>query len=161
MTAVVRRAAPADAAFIHALVVELAVYERLAHEVRATPDALGTALFGAAPRAFCDIVEWDGQPVGLALWFYSFSTFEGRHGIHLEDLYVRPEHRGLGLGRALLAGLARRCVEEGLPRLQWNVLDWNEPALRFYRGLGAVPLDGWIGCRLGGDALSRLAGPRP
>ena len=158
MTATVRPAAPADAALIHALVVDLAVYERLAHEVRSTPDSIAAALFGDAPRAFCDIVAWDGQPAGLALWFYNFSTFEGRHGLYLEDLYVRPEHRGRGLGRALLERLARRCVEEGLTRLQWSVLDWNEPAFRFYRGLGAEMLDGWTGCRVTGDALARLAG---
>ncbi len=158
MTATVRPAVPADAALIHALVVELAVYERLAHEVRSTPESFAAALFGAAPRAFCDIVEWDGEAAGLALWFYNFSTFEGRHGLYLEDLYVRPAHRGRGLGRALLERLARRCRDEGLPRLQWNVLDWNEPALRFYRGLGAEMLDGWTGCRVTGDALARLAG---
>ncbi len=158
MTAAVRPAIPADAALIHALVVELAAYERLAHEVRSTPASLAAALFGDAPRAFCDIVEWDGQAAGLALWFYNFSTFEGRHGLYLEDLYVRPEHRGRGLGRALLERLARRCVAEGLPRLQWNVLDWNEPAIGFYRGLGGEMLDDWTGCRVTGDALARLAG---
>ena len=158
MSATIRPAAPGDAALIHALVVELAVYERLAHEVRSTPESLADALFGPAPRAFCDVVEWDGQGVGLALWFYNFSTFEGRHGIYLEDLFVRPGHRGRGLGRALLERLARRCLDEGLTRLDWSVLDWNATAIGFYRGLGAEMLDGWTGCRVGSEALTRLAG---
>ena len=157
VTSSVRPAAPADAALIHALVVELAAYERLSHEVRSTPASFAEALFGPAPRAACDIAEWDGQPAGLALWFYTFSTFEGRHGIYLEDLYVRPDHRGRGLGVALLAGLARRCRDEGLTRLHWNVLDWNAPAIGFYRGLGAETLDDWTGCRMSGDPLRRLA----
>ncbi|WP_237479587.1 GNAT family N-acetyltransferase [Lichenibacterium dinghuense] len=160
MTISTRPAAPADAALIHALVLELAAYERLAHEVRSTPGDFAAALFGDAPRAFCDIAELDGQGAGLALWFYNFSTFEGRHGIYLEDLYVRPEHRGRGLGRALLERLARRCRDEGLKRLQWSVLDWNEPSIDFYRGLGAEMMDDWTGCRVTGDALARLAGER-
>ena len=158
MTAVVRPAVAADAALIHDFVMELASYERLAHQVRSTPESFARALFGERPRAFCDIVAWDGQAAGMALWFYNFSTFEGRHGIYLEDLYVRPEHRGRGLGRALLEGLARRCLAEGLTRLQWSVLDWNEPAIGFYRGLGAEMLDDWTGCRVADDALARLAG---
>lgn len=157
MTISIRPAVPADAALIHALVVELAAYERLAHEVRSTPASFTAALFGERPRAFCDIAEWAGEPVGLALWFYDFSTFEGRHGIFLEDLYVRAAHRGRGLGVALLARLARRCDDEGLTRLQWNVLDWNAPSIGFYRGLGATLLDAWTGCRLSGEALRRLA----
>lgn len=161
MTATIRTAAPSDVSLIHALVMELAVYERLAHEVRSTPQSFAEALFGPAPRAFCDLVEWDGQAVGLALWFYNFSTFEGRHGIYLEDLYVRPEHRGRGLGRALLEHLARRCLDEGLTRLQWSVLDWNAPAIGFYRGLGAELMQDWTGCRVGGAALARLAGRQP
>lgn len=161
MSITLRPAAPGDAALIHALVLELAAYERLSHAVRSTPDSFAAALFGPAPRAFCDIVEWDGEGAGLALWFYNFSTFEGRHGIYLEDLYVRPEHRGRGLGRALLEGLARRCLAEGLARLEWSVLDWNEPAIGFYRGLGAETMDGWTGCRLTGEALARLADARP
>jgi GNAT superfamily N-acetyltransferase len=157
MTVTIRPARPADATLIHALVVELADYERLAHEVRSTPASLAEALFCAAPRVFCDIAEWDGHPAGLALWFYNFSTFAGRHGLYLEDLYVRPEHRGRGLGVALLAGLARRCVQENLARLDWSVLDWNAPSIGFYRRLGADMLDEWTGCRLSGAALHRLA----
>ena len=151
-----RAAVPADAAVIHALVTELAVYERLAHEVKSTPALLGDALFGPAPKVFCELAELDGEPVGLALWFYDFSTFEGRHGIYLEDLFVRPAARGRGLGRALMARLAARCAAEGLARLSWAVLDWNAPSIGFYRGLGARLMDEWTSCRLEGEALQRL-----
>ena len=153
----IRPAAPADAALVLALVRELAEYERLSGEVDATEAMIAAALFGEDPRAFCDIAEWDGEAAGFALWFYSFSTFRGRHGIYLEDLFVRPARRGRGIGRALFAGLARRCAAEGLPRLEWSVLDWNEPALGFYRRLGAESLDGWTVHRLSGAALQALA----
>jgi GNAT superfamily N-acetyltransferase len=159
MSLVIRPAAAEDARLILAFVRELAAYERLAHEVDADEGAIGAALFTAAPRAFCDIAEWVGEPAGFALWFYSFSSFRGRHGIYLEDLFVRPAHRGRGIGKALLATLARRCVAEGLPRLEWSVLDWNEPALEFYRSLGAVALDGWTVHRVSGEALQRLGAP--
>jgi GNAT superfamily N-acetyltransferase len=157
MSLAVRPAAPADAALILALIRELADYERLSHEVDATPAVIGAALFGPSPRVFCEIAEWQGEPAGFALWFYSFSTFRGRHGIYLEDVFVRPAFRGKGVGTALLVDLARRCAVEQLPRLEWGVLDWNEPALAFYRALGAVPMDGWTKHRLSGEALSRLA----
>jgi GNAT superfamily N-acetyltransferase len=152
----IRPAAPADAALILALIRELADYERLSHEVDATEAMLAAALLGENPRVFCDIGEWDGAPAGFALWFYSFSTFRGRHGIYLEDLFVRPAHRGRGVGKALLVNLARRCVAEHLPRLEWGVLDWNELAIAFYRSLGAVAMDGWTRHRLHGDALAAL-----
>ena len=154
----IRPASPADSDLIFALVMELAEYERLAHTVDSTPDLIAAALFGPHPRLFCDIVEWDGVPAGFALWFYNFSTFRGRHGIYLEDLFVRPAFRGKGLGKALLEALARRCREEGLPRLEWSVLDWNQPSIEFYRAQGAELLDGWTTCRVSGDALHRLAG---
>ncbi|HEX8663466.1 MAG TPA: GNAT family N-acetyltransferase [Beijerinckiaceae bacterium] len=157
MTLLVRPAAPADAALVLALIRELAEYERLADEVDATEAMIAAALFGDHPRAFCDIAEWEGEAAGLALWFYSFSTFRGRHGIYLEDLFVRPAHRGRGIGRALFTNLARRCATENLPRLEWAVLDWNEPALGFYRRLGAEALDGWTVHRLSGAALDALA----
>ena len=157
MTHSIRPAAPDDAALIHALIRELADYERLAHAVRSTPEMIGAALFGPAPRAFCEIAEAAEGLAGLALWFYNFSTFEGRHGIFLEDLYVRPAARGQGLGKALLGRLARRCSDEGLTRLQWSVLDWNATSIAFYRALGAEMLDEWTGCRVTGDALARLA----
>jgi GNAT superfamily N-acetyltransferase len=157
MTLAIRPAAPADASLILDLVRELAAYERLLHEVVATPDEFAASLFAPNPRVFCDIAEWEGEPAGCAVWFYNFSTFRGRHGIWLEDLFVRPARRGRGIGKALLANLARRCVEEGLPRLEWWVLDWNEPALRFYRSIGAVPMDEWTVQRVTGAALKALA----
>jgi GNAT superfamily N-acetyltransferase len=157
MSLAVRPAAPADAALILALIRELADYERLSHEVDASEELLAAALFGPNPRVFCEIAEWNGEPAGCALWFYSFSTFRGRHGIYLEDLFVRPAFRGNRIGKALLAKLARRCAEEGLTRLEWGVLDWNEPAIAFYRSLGAVAMEGWTKNRLSGEALHKTA----
>jgi len=157
MTLALRSARPDEAGLVFAFIRELAEYERLAHEVEATEGDIAAALFGERPRAFAEIAEWSGEPAGFALWFYSFSTFRGRHGIYLEDLFVRPAYRGHGIGRALLQRLAQRCVGEGLPRLEWWVLDWNEPALRFYRPLGAVPMDEWTVQRVTGEALERLA----
>jgi len=154
---VIRPATPADSGLVFDLVHELAVYERLEADVDATPEMIAAALFGPAPRVFCDIAEWQGQPAGFALWFYNFSTFRGRHGIYLEDLFVRPAQRGHGLGKALLARLARRCVTENLARLEWSVLDWNTPSIDFYKAQGAVMLDGWTTCRVTGEALWRLA----
>ena len=156
MSLSVRPAAPRDADLIAELIKELAVYEKLEHEAVATPADLTAALFGASPRAFCDIADVDGAPVGFALWFYSFSTFRGRCGLYLEDLFVRPAARGAGVGRTLLARLARRCADEGLARLAWSVLDWNAPALAFYERLGARPVEGWTVHRLDGEALARL-----
>lgn len=153
----IRSAVPGEGALVLGLVRELADYERLAHEVDATPAMFEAALFGPHPRVFCDLAEADGAVAGFALWFRSFSTFRGRPGLCLEDLFVRPSCRGRGIGRALLAGLARRCRDEGMPRLEWSVLDWNEPALRFYAALGAEPVSGWTRFRLGGQALDRLA----
>lgn len=157
MTLSIRKAEPGDASLILTFIRELAEYERLAHEVDATEDGIAEALFGPQPRVFADIAEWDGKPVGFALWFYNFSTFRSRHGIYLEDLFVRPDFRSKGVGKALLRHLARRCVAEGLPRLEWWVLDWNEQALRFYRSIGAMPMDEWTVQRVTGDNLSKLA----
>jgi GNAT superfamily N-acetyltransferase len=140
------------------LVRELAVYEKLEHEVDATDEMMEAALFGPVPRAFCDIAEWNGEPVGLALWFYNFSTFRGRCGIYLEDLYVRQELRGKGIGKALLINLARRCEVENLARLEWSVLDWNAPSIEFYKVMGAELMDGWTTCRVEGQALAKLGG---
>ena len=156
-TVSVRAARPGEAGLVAAFVRELAEYERLLHEVRATEADFDAALFGPAPRVFCDLVEVDGAPCGMALWFPTFSTFAGRHGLWLEDLYVRPHARGRGAGLALLRGLARRCRDEGLARLEWAVLDWNAPAIGFYDSLGAGAMDGWTTRRLTGEALGRLA----
>lgn len=160
MTGLVRPARPDDAAAIHRLILALADYERLLDQAKASEEDIRAALFGPEPRVFCDIAELDGEPVGMALWFYNFSTFLGRHGIWLEDLFVMPQARGRGLGKALIAALAERCVREGLGRLEWWVLDWNEPSIRFYRSLGAEPQDEWVVYRLSGDALGRLGGAR-
>ena len=156
MTSTIRPAVPADAAVIHGLVRSLARYEKLEHKVEATEADIAAALFGPAPRVFCDIAEADGAVAGFALWYYSFSTFVGRHGIYLEDLYVESALRGRGLGKALIAHLARRCVAEELGRFEWSVLDWNEPAIQFYRAQGARLLDDWTVCRVEGDALRAL-----
>ena len=153
----VRAARPSDAGLVFDLVQELAEYERLSDSVDATQEMLAQALFGETARVFCDIAEWQGEGVGFALWFYNFSTFRGRHGIYLEDLYVRPARRGHGLGKLLLANLARRCIAEDLARLEWSVLDWNTPSIDFYKAQGAVTMDDWTTCRVTGEALWRLA----
>jgi len=154
----IRSAMPSDTRVIYALVRELAVYENLLDVVDATERMIGDALFGQTPRAFCELAEWDGEVAGFSLWFYNFSTFRGRHGIYLEDLFVRPDFRGKGLGKALIVSLARRCVAENLARFEWSVLDWNAPSIAFYKALGATMLDDWTGCRVTGDALAALAG---
>ena len=156
-TVSIRPARPGEGERVFSFVMQLATYEHLEQEVRATAASFETALFGPAPRVFCDFVEEDGVPVGLALWFATFSTFEGRHGIWLEDLFVEPAHRGKGYGKALLVHLARRCVAEGLGRFEWSVLDWNAPSIAFYRALGARPMDEWTTMRVDGAALTRLA----
>lgn len=157
MTLKIRPATPADTALIVQFIRELAEYEKLLHEVEASEDDLRRDLFGENPRCFCDIAEVDGTPVGFALWFYNYSTFKGRAGIYLEDLFVRPEARGVGAGKALLRRLAQRCVEADLGRLNWAVLDWNAPSIAFYDSLGADAMSDWIVRRLQGDALRALA----
>lgn len=154
----IRPAAPSDAALIHQFILDLADYEKLLDTVQASPADTEAALFGPNPRAFADIAELDGEPVGFALWFYTYSTFVGRHGIWLEDLFVRPSARGAGAGKALLANLAKRCVDENLGRLEWSVLDWNAPSIAFYDGLGAASMDEWIIRRLTGEPLRELVG---
>lgn len=153
----IRSATPADAGLIHQFILDLADYEKLLDTVGATEADTAAALFGPNPRAFADIAEIDGLPVGFALWFYNYSTFMGRHGIYLEDLFVRPAARGSGAGKALLANLARRCVDEGLGRLEWTVLDWNAPSIAFYDSLGAAAMDEWIIRRLTGEGIRKLA----
>ncbi len=153
----IRPARPGEASLVFQFVRELAEYEKLEHEVQATEAMIDAALFGEQPRVFCDIAEWDGEPVGFAVWFLNFSTFSGRPGIYLEDIFVRPAFRGRGVGKALMVHLARKCVENGWARLQWSVLDWNTPSIEFYKSLGGVLLDEWTVVRVSGDALTRLA----
>ena len=157
MTVSIRPATPADLPLIAEFIRDLAAYEKLSHEVRFDEAKLGEKLFGPRPYAEVVIGEIDGAPQGFALFFHNFSTFEGRPGIYLEDLFVRPEARGSGLGKALLAHLAKLCVERDCARLEWWVLDWNEDAIRFYRALGAIPMDEWTVFRLTDDALSSFA----
>lgn len=161
----IRPARPDDVPTILQLVQDLAEYERARHEARATPEQLREVLFGDAPSVFAHLAEHPGpggpEVAGFALWFLNFSTWTGRHGIYLEDLYVRPELRGHGYGAALLAELARICVERGYARLQWSVLDWNQPAIDFYRRLGAQPLAEWTVFRLEHEALERAANGAP
>jgi diamine N-acetyltransferase len=161
MSLIIRPAQPGEAGIVLALVRELAEYEHLAYAVDATEASIDAALFGPSPRVFCDVAAWQGEPVGIALWFLNFSSFRGRNGIYLEDIFVRPAHRGRGIGKALLAGLARRCVAEGWTRLEWAVLDWNTPSIAFYKAQGAELLSDWTVCRVSGDALLRLAEQRP
>jgi GNAT superfamily N-acetyltransferase len=158
MSVTIRVAHPADVPLIVQFIRELAEYERLLDHVEATEDDLRRDLFGENPRAFCEIAELDGAPVGFALWFYNYSTFKGRAGIYVEDLFVRPEARGVGAGKALLRRLAQRCVEADLGRLEWAVLDWNAPSIAFYDSLGAAAMNDWIVRRLTGDKLKALAG---
>jgi GNAT superfamily N-acetyltransferase len=159
MSVVVRVATPADIPLILTFVRDLAEYERLLHEVEMTEADLRRDLFGENPRAFCDIAEHGGAPVGFALWFYNYSTFRGRAGIYLEDLFVKPEARGVGAGKALLRRLAQRCVDADLARLEWAVLNWNAPSIAFYDSLGASAKDDWTVRRLDGAALTALAAP--
>ena len=155
----IREATPADVPEILAMIHELADYEKAPHEVVATPGLLREALFGPDPAVYALMAEDDesGAVVGFALWFRNFSTWLGRHGVYLEDLYVRPSHRGHGYGKALLQELARIAVERGYGRFEWWVLDWNTPAIDFYRSIDAVPMDEWTVYRVTGEPLRRLA----
>src|ERR1019366_1435157 len=157
MALIIRRARPDEAGLVLSLVRELAEYEKLLHEGEATEAGIAAGLFGAHPLLFCEVAEWEGEPAGFAIWFVNFSTFSGRPGIYLEDLFVRPAQRGNGIGKALLAYLAKQCVANGWGRLQWAVLDWNTPSIEFYKSLGAVMMDEWTVCQVGGPALTALA----
>ena len=157
----IRRARPADVPAIYQLIRELAEYERALPQVTATPGQLRRALFGPDPAVFAHVAEHDDRVVGFALWFLNYSTWTGRPGIYLEDLYVTPMLRGHGYGKALLAELARICVERGYARFEWAVLDWNTPAIGFYRALGAAAMDEWTVQRLAGPALRALGGQQP
>jgi GNAT superfamily N-acetyltransferase len=157
MSLLIRRARTDEAGVVLSLVRELAEYEKLSHEVEATETMIAEALFGDNPRLFCDIAEWNAEVAGFAVWFINFSTFSGRSGIYLEDLFVRPSLRGNGIGKALLSHLAQECVANNWSRLQWAVLDWNAPSIAFYKSLGAVMLDEWTICKVAGPALHALA----
>lgn len=160
MERLIRPAAPADVPVVLELVRELAAYEREPDAVEATEELLHAALFGPAPAAACHVaLGEDAEVVGFALWYVTFSTWKGRPGLWLEDLFVRPGARGRGLGKALLQELAGVCVARGYPRFEWWVLDWNTPSIGFYRALGAVPQDEWTVFRVDGEALVRLATP--
>jgi GNAT superfamily N-acetyltransferase len=156
---VIRAATRADIPVLVELIGELAEYERARGEVEIDDMMLDRALFGPEPSAFARVAMADDLIVGMALYYRSFSTWTGRPGIYLEDLYVRPAHRGLGVGRALLASLARLSLDEGCRRLEWSVLDWNEPAIAFYQSIGAVATDEWTRYRLDGSALEDFASP--
>jgi GNAT superfamily N-acetyltransferase len=156
----VRPVRPDDVPAVLGMVRELAEYEKSEHEALMTAEQLHGALFGGSPALFGHVAEADGEVAGFALWFLNFSTWRGTHGIYLEDLYVRPGHRGSGLGRELLRTLAEECVTRGFSRLEWSVLDWNTPSIEFYRAAGAVPMDGWTVFRLTDDALPRFAADR-
>ncbi|MEU4740056.1 GNAT family N-acetyltransferase [Actinosynnema sp. NPDC023658] len=152
----VRRIREEDVPAVVGLVEELAEYERARDECHLTAEQLHEALFRPSPALFGHVAEVDGRVVGTALWFLNFSTWRGTHGIYLEDLYVQPAQRGNGLGRALLQALAQECVDRGYARLEWWVLDWNAPAIGFYKSLGAIPMDEWTVFRLTDDPLTRL-----
>jgi GNAT superfamily N-acetyltransferase len=151
----IRAARPADGALIFGLVRELADYEKL--NVDADEQAISAALFCEAPRLYCDIAEWNCEPAGFSIWFLNYSTFRGSHGIYIEDFFVRPAYRGRGIGKALMANLARRCIDEGYGRCEWAVLDWNTPSIAFYKSIGAQVMEDWRICRLSGEALKSFA----
>jgi len=138
------------------LIHDLAVYEKAPNEVEATEKELLETIFSSDPKVFCDLVEVDGEIAGMAIWFLNYSTWQGKHGIYLEDLFIKPEYRGRGYGKALLRHLAKICDDKGYGRFQWWVLDWNSPAIEFYRSLGAVAMDEWTVYRVSGQALNEL-----
>ena len=153
----VRPIRPDEVDELFAMICELAEYERSLHHVQSTAEDFRVALFGPNPQLFGLVVDHDGAGLGFAVWYVNFSTWSGKHGIYLEDLYVRPHLRGQGYGKALLAELSRICVERGYPRLEWWVLDWNQPAIDFYRSIDALSMDEWTVNRLTGPALERAA----
>ncbi len=156
-----RQAVKEDVPALLSLIRELAVYEKLEDQVTATEESLEVSLFGIRPGATALLGEWQGKPVAYAVFFHNFSTFAGRLGLYLEDVYVKPEMRGRGMGKAILSYLACLAKERGCARFEWAVLDWNAPSIEFYRSLGAEPLDGWTVFRLTGEALDRLAKNSP
>ena len=157
MSLSIRAARPDDAPLVFALVRELADYEKLSAQVDATQEMIAAALFCEQPRLYCDIAEWGGEAAGFSTWFLNFSTFRGRHGIYVEDIFVKPACRKRGIGKALMQRLARRCLEQNYARFEWAVLDWNTPSIAFYRSIGAEVLDAWRICRMSGKALAKFA----
>ena len=153
----IRLAIPGDIEDIHRLIYELAVYEKAPEQMVATIDQINGSLFNNQPVAFCHVAEVDGQIVGIALWFLNYSTWLGKPGVYLEDLFVQPEYRGHGIGKDFMKTLAQLCIERGYERFQWWVLDWNEPSIEFYKSFGAVPMDDWTVFRLSGGALKKFA----
>jgi len=153
----IRKAVPADAATIHGFIVELAIYEKAEHEVKASIAEIETSIFSAESPAKALICELNGEAIGFAVYFYNYSTWQGRKGLYLEDLYVSPKHRGLGAGKFLLRHLAQIAVEEGCGRFEWSVLDWNQPAIDFYDSVGAKAQAEWVKYRLAGDDLLNFA----
>jgi GNAT superfamily N-acetyltransferase len=152
-----RDATRADLPLVLHFIRGLAEYERLSHEVTADEATLGAFLFGEPRRAEALIARWDDEPVGFAVWYYSFSTFLGRPSLYIEDVFVDPTRRGRGIGKAVFAHLAARALSQGCGRMEWSVLDWNAPSIAFYRSLGAMPREGWTLQQLTGDALNALA----
>ena len=153
----IRRARESDLDALEGFIRDLALYERAPELAQATPEQLRRSFFGPSPQVYCDFIDTDeGVAAGFAVWFLNYSTWTGAHGIYLEDLFVRPEHRGGGYGKALLVHLARECIREGYARLQWSVLDWNTPSIDFYESLGAEAQDEWTVYRLSGPALQRV-----
>ena len=152
----IREASPADVPAIMQLIHDLAEYEKAPQEVETNEVEIASALFADQPKVFAQVIDLDGEVIGMAIWFLNFSTWQGKHGIYLEDLYVKPEYRGRGYGLAMLKHLAALCVERGYGRFQWWVLDWNTPAIEFYKSQGAIAMDEWTVYRVSGDALKRL-----
>ena len=152
----IRPARQEEVGIVLQLIHDLAVYEKAPNEVEATEKKLLETIFSSDPKVFCDFVEVDGEIAGMAIWFLNYSTWQGKHGIYLEDLFVKPEFRGRGYGKALLKHLAKICDDKGYGRFQWWVLDWNSPAIEFYRSLGAVAMDEWTVYRVSGQALKEL-----
>lgn len=152
----IRPARQEEVGIVLQLIHDLAVYEKAPNEVEATEKELLETIFSNDPKVFCDLVEVDGEIAGMAIWFLNYSTWQGKYGIYLEDLFIKPEFRGRGYGKALLKHLAKVCDEKGYGRFQWWVLDWNSPAIEFYRSLGAVAMDEWTVYRVSGQALKDL-----
>lgn len=153
----IRPAKTTDIDEILALIYELALYEKAPEEAKATKSQIMESFFSDNPKVFCEIVEVDSEIAGLAIWFLNYSTWQGKHGIYLEDLFIRPQFRGRGFGKSVLKHLAQICVDRGYGRFQWWVLDWNTPSIEFYKALGAVAMDEWTVYRVTGDALTGLA----